>query len=236
MHAIQTESKNQIRYDPQRHAYYISTKDLEMPAPSTSLLMEKRDKNGKVLTQGVTIADLEAIINDMNARQGATEKPQEHPIGTTRQKQTGELETHTEDTRTEMEKQFSSPHIEEQRQQANDNDIPLKPPPKKKKKEKGLLEKAKNAIQSRGRIAKDFKRLCDNHSQSGFTHLKLTEKATEYFKGAVITEQKIILEEFPQFKHKLEKWTQIDVSKIRPRQKGKGKRQLDEERMRGITG
>ena len=255
MHEVKTTSENQIRYDPQRHVYHIKcyvpdmnplAEDLEFVVPTASILVVKKDKNGKVLSQGVTIADLEAIINDMVERphrkknktgemlpprvQRIETESTDEPNPELSQEEFHALEQKIVNTEA-SHKQFIIEDDEDV-----PNDIPLKPVEKPKK---NLLEKAKDKIQPPTKqVIKEFRKTLTQQAREGFTHQKLTDTSIAWFKKCGLVKQKIVLMEFPQFRHKLEKHTRIDVRKLPVKARGVSKREKDEQIMqqRGMTG
>ena len=74
MREIPTTSDNLVYFDSIRNTYFIRTpifdnntqpEYAEITVPTATLLIEKKDKNGKLLSPGITTDDLQSIVDDI---------------------------------------------------------------------------------------------------------------------------------------------------------------------------
>ena len=207
MHRIQTNGVHHIYYDAKRSCYHIvvNTDDIIL---SSSILIEKRDKHGNILSSGVTLPDLEAIVNDIkNHASNKAYLKQEDA------EQIVEVEKTEPDE--ELPEGINEWEIKQEQVIPDIPDVPVK-------------KKLKDRLPSTNKgVVKKFKELCGVHSAEGFHNIRVTKEAESYFASLPMSAQKLVIMEYPQIKHKLDKHTRLDVDKIKARKKGLSKRQKD---------
>lgn len=223
MRQIRTEEGREIGYDPQSYTYHIQITARNGFTFTSNIKVEKCDKNGSVISEGITIADLQAVLDDIAQGSQAGQIIKTKSVKDRRIERVNEVPD-TDDAR--------EPDINEDWDEPADEDIPpdipIKEQPKeqREKKKKGLLRKVADKFTGKD-LHKHWESINKRTGQEGFQRLEITEEGINYFKNLDIIRQREILMQFPEMRHKLDKFTKIDVSKLKTRRTGKSKREKD---------
>lgn len=212
-----------VSYDPQSYTYHVQITTRNGFIFTTNIKAQKADKNGNVISEGVTATDLQAVLDDIAQQSNAG---QIIKTKSAKEQRVQRVATVPNDPPVaDIDEDWDEPADEEV-----PPDIPLKDQPKeeREKKKKGLLRKVADKFTGKD-LHKHWETINNKTGQEGFQTLKLTEEGIDYFKKLDIVRQREILMQFPQHRHKLDKHTKIDVSKLKTRRLGKSKRERDED-------